>query len=81
MTKKDSNSNDKDNKNELENIKDIEKKILDLRFPGKTNLDTDLDKVGRDFNATRERIKEIETKALKKLNKHRTHGEPPDDVA
>ena len=81
MTKKDSNSNDNDNKNELENIKDIEKKILDLRFPGKTNLDTDLDKVGKDFNVTRERIKQIEAKALKKLSIHRTDGEPPDDVA
>ncbi len=77
MTKKDSDSNDNDNKNELEDINDIEKKILELCFPGKT----DLGEVGRDLNATRERIKQIEAKALKKLNKHRTDGEPPDDVA
>ncbi len=77
MTKKDSNSNDNEDKNELEDINDIEKKILELCFPG----ETDLGEVGRDLNATRERIKQIEAKALKYLNVNRTDDEPPDDVA
>jgi DNA-directed RNA polymerase sigma subunit (sigma70/sigma32) len=37
--------------------------------------------IGRDFEATRERIRKIEAKALKKLNKRRSDDDPPDDVA
>jgi len=61
-----------------ENVQDIlgilserEQKILQMRFgleDGKTHT---LEEVGREFNVTRERIRQIEAKALTKLRKHR----------
>jgi len=61
-----------------ENVKDIlgilserEQKILKMRFgleDGKTHT---LEEVGKEFSVTRERIRQIEAKALTKLRKHR----------
>jgi len=61
-----------------ENVKDIlailserEQKILKMRFgldDGRTHT---LEEVGREFDVTRERIRQIEAKALTKLRKHR----------
>ena len=48
-----------------------EQKILRMRFgleDGKTHT---LEEVGQEFGVTRERIRQIEAKALAKLRKHR----------
>ena len=42
-------------------------KILELRFGLKDDNDLTLEEVGSQFNVTRERIRQIEAKALKKL--------------
>ena len=44
-----------------------EKKVLELRFGLKDNQQRTLEEVGREFGVTRERIRQIESKALKKL--------------
>ena len=44
-----------------------EAKILRMRFGIDMNTDHTLDEVGRQFNVTRERIRQIEAKALRKL--------------
>ncbi len=51
----------------LSTLTDREKKVLELRFgliDGKTRT---LEEVGREFNVTRERIRQIEAKAIRKL--------------
>ena len=51
----------------LSTLTDREKKVLELRFgliDGKTRT---LEEVGREFNVTRERIRQIEAKAISKL--------------
>ena len=71
------------NKEEKKNIKKFlttltprEKKILKTRFNMESDKQKDLEQVGKDFNITRERIREIEKKAFKKLRVN-----PPDDAA
>ena len=44
-----------------------EEKVLRMRFGIGENSDHTLEEVGRDFNVTRERIRQIEAKALRKL--------------
>ena len=44
-----------------------EKKIIELRFGLKDGKTSTLDEVGKEFGVTRERIREIEAKALRKL--------------
>lgn len=44
-----------------------EEKILRMRFGIDHNLDYTLEEVGKDFDVTRERIRQIESKALRKL--------------
>ena len=44
-----------------------EERILRMRFGIGMNRDHTLEEVGRTFNVTRERIRQIEAKALKKL--------------
>jgi RNA polymerase primary sigma factor len=51
-----------------------EEKILRMRFGIGEKHDHTLEEVGQDFNVTRERIRQIEEKALKKL-KHPTRAE------
>ncbi|MBX6374810.1 MAG: RNA polymerase sigma factor RpoD [Acetobacteraceae bacterium] len=48
-----------------------EERILRMRFGIGMNTDHTLEEVGRTFNVTRERIRQIEAKALKKLERSR----------
>lgn len=61
-----------------EHVKDIlgilterEQKILKMRFGLEDGKSHTLEEVGQEFNVTRERIRQIEAKALMKLRKHK----------
>jgi RNA polymerase primary sigma factor len=51
----------------LGELNDREKKVLELRFGLEDGIARTLEEVGQEFNVTRERIRQIEAKALKKL--------------
>ena len=51
----------------LDTLTDREKKVLMLRFGLKDGRSRTLEEVGKEFNVTRERIRQIEAKALRKL--------------
>jgi RNA polymerase primary sigma factor len=51
----------------LETLEDREKKILELRFGIHDGTTRTLEEVGMEFNVTRERVRQIESKALRKL--------------
>ena len=51
----------------LETLTDREKKVLILRFGLYDGRQRTLEEVGKEFNVTRERIRQIEAKALRKL--------------
>ncbi len=51
----------------LETLSDREKRVLILRFGLEDGQPKTLEEVGREFNVTRERIRQIEAKALRKL--------------
>jgi len=51
----------------LETLTDREQKVLRLRFGLDDGRSRTLEEVGREFNVTRERIRQIESKALRKL--------------
>jgi RNA polymerase primary sigma factor len=51
----------------LETLTPREEKVLRMRFGIGGKSDHTLEEVGQDFNVTRERIRQIEAKALKKL--------------
>ncbi|MCX6741291.1 MAG: RNA polymerase sigma factor RpoD, partial [Candidatus Parcubacteria bacterium] len=54
-------------------IKDLtprEQKILEMRFGLKDGVAHTLEEVGQEFDVTRERIRQIEAKALEKIGKH-----------
>jgi len=51
----------------LETLTDREKRVLNLRFGLQDGRTRTLEEVGREFNVTRERIRQIEAKALRKL--------------
>lgn len=51
----------------LDSLNEREKKVLKLRFGLEDGRARTLEEVGREFNVTRERIRQIEAKALRKL--------------
>ena len=51
----------------LDTLTPREKKVLILRFGLKDGRARTLEEVGKEFNVTRERIRQIEAKALRKL--------------
>jgi RNA polymerase primary sigma factor len=54
----------------IEDLSDREKKILEMRFGLDNNITHTLEEVGKVFGVTRERIRQIEAKALSKLKVH-----------
>jgi len=57
----------------LDELTEREKKVLQLRFGLSDGRARTLEEVGREFNVTRERIRQIEGKALRKL-RHPSHS-------
>ena len=51
----------------LKNLTPREEKVLRLRFGLEDGRPRTLEEVGKEFNVTRERIRQIEAKALRKL--------------
>jgi len=51
----------------LNTLSDRERRVLELRFGLIDGRSRTLEEVGRDFGVTRERIRQIEAKALRKL--------------
>ncbi len=64
----------------LEYLTPRERKIVEMRFGLKDGIGHTLEEVGKEFNVTRERIRQIEAKVLQKLRDHprsaciREHG-------
>ena len=54
----------------LSDLTPREQKILEMRFGLKDGLNHTLEEVGREFEVTRERIRQIEAKALEKIREH-----------
>ena len=48
-----------------------EQKILEMRFGLTDGVSHTLEEVGKEFDVTRERIRQIEAKALEKIGKHK----------
>jgi RNA polymerase primary sigma factor len=55
----------------LSTLTEREQKILKLRFGLEDGKSHTLEEVGQEFSVTRERIRQIEAKALAKLRKHK----------
>ena len=53
--------------NVLDSLTPREEKVLRLRFGLEDGRNRTLEEVGKEFNVTRERIRQIEAKALRKL--------------
>ena len=51
----------------LSSLSEREEKVLRMRFGIDSETDFTLEEVGKNFSVTRERIRQIEAKALKKL--------------
>jgi len=51
----------------LDGLQDRERRVLALRFGLEDGVSRTLEEVGKEFGVTRERIRQIEAKALKKL--------------
>ena len=61
--------------NVLATLTPREESVLRMRFGLDTQVDQTLEEVGKNFSVTRERIRQIEAKALKKM-KHPTRKDP-----
>jgi RNA polymerase primary sigma factor len=55
----------------LNGLTEREQKIIKLRFGLEDGKNYTLEEVGQEFSVTRERIRQIEAKALAKLRKHK----------
>jgi RNA polymerase primary sigma factor len=62
----------------LEELPDREREVLELRFGLTDGMDHTLEEVSRHFDVTRERIRQIEAKALRKLRQP-IHSKPLED--
>ena len=51
----------------LDSLSERERRVLQLRFGLEDGRSRTLEEVGKEFNVTRERIRQIEAKALRKL--------------
>lgn len=67
----------KSTKEALSRLTAREAKALKIKFGVDMNTDHTLEEVAKQFEITREKIKEIEVKALRKLRKD--EGDDPDD--
>jgi RNA polymerase primary sigma factor len=65
----------------LDSLTDREKRVLALRFGLLTGEPRTLEEVGREFALTRERIRQIEAKALSKLRHPSSPGKLRDMVS
>lgn len=54
----------------LDDLSERERKILEMRFGLEDGVTHTLEEVGKIFNVTRERIRQIEAKALEKMREH-----------
>lgn len=55
----------------LDDLTPRERKILEMRFGLKDGITHTLEEVGKEFGITRERVRQIEAKALEKIRQHR----------
>lgn len=58
----------------LDDLTPREKKIIDMRFGLTDGITHTLEEVGKEFAVTRERIRQIEAKALQKIREHKKLG-------
>jgi len=64
----------------LVDLSEREQKILSMRFGLKDGVNHTLEEVGKEFNVTRERIRQIEAKALEKLRNHQLIKRLEDEI-
>lgn len=64
----------------LSKLHDRERRVLELRFGLEDGVTRTLEEVGREFGVTRERIRQIEAKALKKLKQSSTDKQLKDYI-
>ncbi|MAF13462.1 MAG: RNA polymerase sigma factor RpoD [Parcubacteria group bacterium] len=62
----------------IQDLTPREQKILEMRFGLKDGIAHTLEEVGQEFDVTRERIRQIEAKALEKIEKHHLIGKLKD---